>query len=192
MIDKEFKSCTIKSLFDCDLLCIHANLHDDQPFPSRNFFDEAFLGQLKSGVVLINAARGGIVDEQALAQRSSAILYCTDVYEQEPDIDPKTVEMATLCTPHIAGHSIEAKDAAVALISQKLHQLYQLPAPHYLMNKAENGEIWPIKAGWQDRVLALYNPLEETQILKNAKQLGATFQTLRKAHHFRYNFTLPI
>ena len=66
LTDTTFQSCDISTLKQCSMVCIHANLHDTPPFPSRHLVNHAFLQDLKPGVILINAARGGLVDEQAL------------------------------------------------------------------------------------------------------------------------------
>jgi erythronate-4-phosphate dehydrogenase len=172
------------ALFDCDVLCIHANLHKTVPYPSFNLFNESVLSKLKSGTVVINAARGGIVNELALVNNNHPLIYCTDVYANEPDIMPALVDYATLCTPHIAGHSIEAKYEAVYQISVQLHQHFQLPIPPHHQPEMLLDPIKPSKT-WQDSALSIYNPMIETKALK-AHQ---TFSSLRKAHTFRHQFS---
>jgi erythronate-4-phosphate dehydrogenase len=122
---------SIHALNDCDVLCIHANLHHQPPYPSHNLLNAAFLSALKPNTILINAARGGIVNEADLLRLKQSLRYCTDVYLNEPDINPQIVDYATLCTPHIAGHSIEAKENAVVLLSRKIHSVVGLQIPSY-------------------------------------------------------------
>jgi D-3-phosphoglycerate dehydrogenase len=82
---------------------------------SRHLIDAAALGQMKPGSLLINVARGGLVDEQALASalragrlRGAAL----DVRVQEPP-DPANDPLAGLAsvilTPHMAATSVEAR-----------------------------------------------------------------------------------
>ena len=125
--EKNNTYCSWVELSTCDLLCLHANLHESPPFPSANLLTTPFLSQLKPGTVIINAARGGIMNETALLKTTQPLTYCTDVYSGEPDIHAEIIHFATLCTPHIAGHSIEAKRNAILKISQKLHHLYNVP-----------------------------------------------------------------
>lgn len=54
--------------------------HQQQPYPSHHLVDKAFLARLKPGSVLINAARGGIINEQDLLDLKKPLVYCTDVY----------------------------------------------------------------------------------------------------------------
>ncbi|CAM3040526.1 4-phosphoerythronate dehydrogenase [Legionella worsleiensis] len=185
-----FQSCTLEELFDCDVLCIHAELHNNQPHPSMDLVNHKFMSQLKDGCVLINASRGGIVNEEALINNPKELIYCTDVYLNEPQINPQIIEKATLCTPHIAGHSMEAKYKAVALVSEQLHQLMNIPAPIFahpnLPHKLHKNHY----SSWQELILSLYNPLNETLTLKKARNKEEAFLRLRKNHRFRHDFSL--
>lgn len=181
---------TLETLTKCDLLCIHANLHDTLPYPSANLLAEDFLSALKSKAVIINAARGGIINEQALLQHKHAFTYCTDVYIGEPDINVEIVNLATLCTPHIAGHSIEAKNAAIAIVSKKLYQYYLLPFPPIRLPLPAKEATLLSGNHWEDIVLSLYNPYEDTQDLKNAADKSLAFLRQRKAHNNRHDFSV--
>ncbi|MBA2709785.1 MAG: 4-phosphoerythronate dehydrogenase [Tatlockia sp.] len=187
-VDNNFISSSLKEISECDLISVHVNLHDNLPYPSKDLLNEKFLKQLKPGTVLINSSRGGIVNEEALLKESKSLIYCADVFKNEPSINKKIVDMATLCTPHIAGHSIEAKYRAVAMISEKLHAFLNLKPPVAKFPIIAKGIPLPRAANWQDLVLALYNPGNETALLKTSHNIGLRFQTLRKAHHNRHDF----
>ena len=177
---------TFEDLFDCDLLCIHANLHCDAFYPSKNLFNNDVLRCLKPGVAIINASRGGIVNETDLLAAMSSITYCTDVYLNEPRINPCIVDRATLCTPHIAGHTIEGKLNAVIQISAQLHQHCNLPSCHL---KVVSPRIASLpKETWKTRALRAYDPYQETRLLKQSVDKTKAFLTLRHAH-LRNDFT---
>ena len=129
IVDHSYPYRSLNELSTCDLLCVHANLHTSSPYPSSKLLNADFLAQLQPGTTIINAARGGIVDEDALLTTAKPITYCTDVYTNEPMINSNIINFATLCTPHIAGHSIEAKIGAVLKLSQHLHHFYGFPLP---------------------------------------------------------------
>ncbi|KTC85681.1 NAD(P)-dependent oxidoreductase [Legionella drozanskii] len=185
--DEEFKNSTLEELALCNLISIHANLHDEHPYPSSNLFNESLLKQLKPNTVIINASRGGIVDEEALLEQKKTLIYCTDVFSNEPKINSKIIELATLCTPHVAGHSIEAKYRAIEMISEKLHAYMQLESPQFNFYPKAPSLSYEEK-NWQDLALKLYNPLHETLQLKTAANLESAFLNLRKAHQNRYDF----
>lgn len=177
-IEKPGKT-TLNDIAKCDLVCIHANLHKPEPYPSYHLIDAAFLKQRTAQQAIINAARGDIVDEDALLKYHQG-LYCTDVYSHEPNVHLAVLKHAVLCTPHIAGHTIEARSDIVRLLSQKLHEAYHLPAPTFPPHPRFPAAI---HLNWERTVLAHYNPLPETQALKS----GVPFVTLRK-QHIRHGF----
>jgi erythronate-4-phosphate dehydrogenase len=188
--DPHFKSDTKENLYQCDLLCIHSELHNLPPYSSVNLIDEHFLNQLKPGCIIINAARGGIVDEEALLNLKNPIVYCTDVYLNEPQINRQIIEKSTLCTPHIAGHSLEAKYSAVAVISRKIHEHLGWKPPIYAVPSATPSSR--NTHSWQELALALYNPITDTHLLQQATNLKAAFIELRTAHTYRHNFNTCI
>ncbi|STX50702.1 erythronate-4-phosphate dehydrogenase [Legionella busanensis] len=191
LVDNKFYSVSLNEILECDLICIHANLHNNLPFPSRHLISESILTGLKPNIAIINASRGGIVDEAALLSQVLKIYYCTDVFAHEPNIDPNIIKLSYLCTPHIAGHSIEAKFNAVIQLSQALHQALNLPYSPY-SSSFPSSEVPDFKsaATWQDYILALYNPIHETNILKQAINKNECFLRLRKAHQKRHDFIL--
>lgn len=187
--DPSFKSCTIEELYTCNILCIHAELHDNHPYPSKNIINDAFLRQLNPGTIIINAARGGIVNEEAFLDTQS-LLYCTDVFTNEPRINSRIIEKSILCTPHIAGHSREAKFAAVAYVSKKLHQYLNLPLPNYATPQQPTIIEFEPQNSWQEQILAVYNPHLETKEFKKAIDKTSAFLNLRKNHNRRHDFSV--
>ncbi len=190
--NSDFYSAPIKAILSSDIICIHANLHDKEPHPSRNLIGRDELSLLKDNTLIINAARGGIVSEEDLLSIPKNIIYCTDVYANEPMINKKIIDFAYLATPHIAGHSIEAKQNVLKVLSQKLnHYLVNTkysPDKDLTINKA-HAINWDNTTSWQEQILSHYNPMLETKALKQAEDIKTEFLELRKAHTFRHEFT---
>ena len=91
-----------------DIISIHTPLTND----TRNMINNATISKMKDGVILLNTARGGIIDEHHVAQ---AIRQCKiaglgiDAYEVEPPYDSSLLDFPNVyCTPHIGGNSQEA------------------------------------------------------------------------------------
>ena len=87
----------------CDVVSIHAPANDE----TRRMIDAEMLGRLGDGAVLINTARGSIIDEVALVDELStgrifAFLDVTDPEPPAPDSPLRSLENAVV-TPHIAG-----------------------------------------------------------------------------------------
>jgi len=101
------------------------SLHVPLVASTRNLFDTRRLGAMKPGAVLINSARGGVVDEAALAAalKSGHIGGAAlDVFEAEPM--PAGGVFAgcpnLVLTPHIAGVSAESNERVSLMIAQRV------------------------------------------------------------------------
>jgi len=97
-----------------DYLTVHTPLTDE----TRNLISTAQIEKLKKGARLINCARGGIYDEQALVEglKSGKLGgVALDVFTTEPCTDSPLFGMpGVLCTPHL-GASTEEAQAQVAV-----------------------------------------------------------------------------
>lgn len=115
--DKSFKP--LSSLMDSDVITIHTPLTCTGKDKTEGLFGAERLAGLKSGAVVINSARGGIICERSLKEcltsgrLGGAVI---DVWENEPNIAPGLVDLADISTPHVAGLSQEARLAAVCVI----------------------------------------------------------------------------
>lgn len=80
---------------------------------TRGLYGRAVLERLRPDCVLINTARGGIVDENALCERLAAgklAAACSDVFEAEPAFDSPLLRLPNFFgTPHIGGSAAEAR-----------------------------------------------------------------------------------
>lgn len=184
-LKNNLQNCSIAELCDVDLLLVHANFHKTPPFPSANLIDKAILEQLKPNTIIINAARGGIINEEALISMKPNITYCTDVYSHEPNINPALVEYAYLTTPHIAGLTIDAKENIMKILSASIHFHAGLPPPELPMLNHNPPKLRC--KNWQQYALCIYNPEIESSALKKACDKSRTFLELRHAHHYRHD-----
>ena len=97
-----------KLLKDCDVISLHVPLDES----TKNILSAEKLGLMKESAVLINLARGGLIDEKALKERilSKKIAgVALDVFDIEPPIDEEFAFLENVViTPHIGGSSEEA------------------------------------------------------------------------------------
>jgi len=91
-----------------DIVSLHVPLDDR----TRGLLSAERLAMLKPAAVLINAARGGLVDEHALKlglREGRVAAAAFDVFAVEPPADQELLELPNfLATPHIGGSSAEA------------------------------------------------------------------------------------
>ncbi|MDR2758245.1 MAG: phosphoglycerate dehydrogenase [Spirochaetaceae bacterium] len=103
-----------------DFLCLHLPLTAE----TRHIISGEVMKVMKKGAIIVNTARGGLIDEQAayeLLQSGHLGGLGIDVYEEEP---PKQSPLFSLdnvvLTPHTASHTVEATAAMAALSVQNL------------------------------------------------------------------------
>ena len=92
-----------KLAISSDIVSLHCPLNDD----TKGFVDGSLIREMKDGVIILNTARGALVDETAIAaglQSKKIGAYCTDVMISEP---PETSNPLIgldnfIVTPHIA------------------------------------------------------------------------------------------
>jgi erythronate-4-phosphate dehydrogenase len=97
---------------EADVITFHTPLEKGGDFPTYHLADASFWGRVQRKPWVINAARGGIHDTSALieAKKNGWIgELILDCWENEPHIDRKLLELATVATPHIAGFSADGK-----------------------------------------------------------------------------------
>jgi erythronate-4-phosphate dehydrogenase len=114
-----YRSATLATVTAQDVVSVHVPLTRDGPWPTQNLVGPDIIAALRPATLVVNAARGGIVDEQALAARSAgaARLYAAiDCWAREPLLDVGVLERAWLATPHLAGQSWEARTNATAML----------------------------------------------------------------------------
>jgi (S)-sulfolactate dehydrogenase len=110
-------------LAGADLVSLHVPLTRD----TRHLIDAAALARMKPSAILVNAARGGVVDEAALIaalQAGRLAGAALDVFEHEPlDAESGAVFRGVpnlILTPHIAGVTTEANIRVSALIADRI------------------------------------------------------------------------
>jgi D-3-phosphoglycerate dehydrogenase len=102
-----------------DFISIHTPLTDE----TRYLIDKEVFRKMKDGVILINCARGGIVNEKDLydAIKTGKVAGAAlDVFEKEPAIGNPLLELEeVICTPHLGASTGEAQEnVAIAIVQQ--------------------------------------------------------------------------
>ena len=93
---------------------------------TRGLVDTAFLGAMKDGALLVNVARGAVVDTDAVvaALHGGRLHYATDVAEEEPlpEDHPLWAAPNLLVSPHVGGASSAMWPRAYRLVRDQLHR----------------------------------------------------------------------
>lgn len=119
-------------LLRSDFVSVHVALAEG----TRNLLDADRIATMKPGAVLVNTARGGIVDERALAQAlDDGRLYAAglDVFEREPiDMDnPLLQHPRVVVVPHIGSATTLTRARMVDIaVRNAIAALHGQPMPH--------------------------------------------------------------
>ena len=104
---------TLDEIIDeCDFISLHVPLTRGGEHPTFHLLDGSRLARLRRHGLLVNAARGEVVDNRALRDllRDRADLRVfLDTWENEPRPDRELLRAVDLATPHIAGYSVEGR-----------------------------------------------------------------------------------
>ena len=120
----------LDAVLQADIITLHVPLFAGGANPTFHLLDEASLERLKPNAILINTARGAVVDNRALDYllgRRSDLSVVLDVWEGEPDISMSLLEKVTLATPHIAGYSLDGKLRGTEMIYAAACNYFQRP-----------------------------------------------------------------
>lgn len=107
--------CSLEEALQAPIISLHVPFTTDGTHPTFHMLDERRLVELLPGTILINAARGEVIDNFALTQRlrqNSELTTLLDCWENEPNISAELLRLTRIGTPHIAGYSVEAKRSA--------------------------------------------------------------------------------
>lgn len=105
----------------CDIISLHTNLTDE----TRNMIRSETIDQMKPGVVIVNCARGELVnsDDMKSALESGKVGgYATDVLDQEPPPADHPLLKAPNCliTPHIGSRTFESVERQAMMATRNL------------------------------------------------------------------------
>jgi D-3-phosphoglycerate dehydrogenase len=102
-----------------DFITLHLPLNDE----TRGLLDSGAFARMRDGVRIVNAARGGLVDEAALeaAVRAGKVAGAAlDVFQSEPYSGSLLELEQVVVTPHLAGSTTEAQDRAGLIIAEQV------------------------------------------------------------------------
>lgn len=112
---------TLDEALQADIVTMHVPLTRSGPDATANMADAAFFRRMRRSAVFVNTARGGVMDQQALAGLVAADWFgavVLDVWRGEPEVDARMLRLHEGCvstlgvavaTPHIAGYSQDGK-----------------------------------------------------------------------------------
>ncbi len=172
---------------ECDVITFHTPLTYEGKYKTFHLADELFFSQLKKKPIIINAARGGVVDEKALYhafQKGAISQFILDTWENEPHISEVLLKEAFIATPHIAGYSADGKSNATRMALTATCNFFHIEPDFIITPPKLPKTIIPSKDEIE-RKLQLYNPFNDSLALKEHPEKFEYFRghyPLRREH----------
>ena len=190
-------------LENSDIVTLHVPLTEEGKYPTYHLIGMQQLAMLKTGSVIINTSRGGIVDESALLEylQQNQLKAVIDVWQNEPDISMDLLQVADIATPHIAGYSQDGKLRATEMLYHAACEVFTQQADWSASDEGvdEKPRLQMINPGLSDMeilselVLSAYDIKRDHADLINMqsqsdKLRGQFFDRLRKDYRNRLEF----
>ncbi len=167
---------------EADIITFHTPLTHDGDYPTYHIANEAFFASLRRAPIIINSARGEIVDTPALiAARDTGKVgaMIIDCWEHEPDIDRELLCRANIATPHIAGYSQEGKIRASQVALDALTTFFMTPR----VTVDQPMPPAPAQSVNIRGILSTYDPMPEVIKLKEHPE---DFEKIRNTYPLRH------
>ena len=177
---------------ECDVITFHTPLTREGEFPTYHLADEEFFKTLQENTpnntpsLIINAARGGIINEKALLSHLSQLStfnfqlsnIAIDCWDGEPETNSELRQRALIATPHIAGYSADGKLNATQQVVQAVAIALNI-TPNTIEDLSEKKTTDKEGDELKDELLNNYNILADSDALKAEPQ---------KFEYFRSNY----
>ncbi len=141
--------CSLEYLLaNSDVVTLHVPLDRT----TRAMAGEDFFTFMKPGSIFINAARGEVVNEEALKMaipKFGAVII--DTWNNEPDVDEELMDMVDIATPHIAGYSYQGKQNGTASAVQAVARHFGIKGLMDFYPEAEQPEHEPVSLDLRDK-----------------------------------------
>lgn len=119
---------------------------------TRGMVGRKFFSSMKKGSFFINAARGELVDDEALKKAIPSLgPVIIDTWNHEPDVDRELLSMVTVATPHIAGFSYQGKQNATATAVRGIARFFGIPSLNEFFPETDVPELEAVKLDLHDK-----------------------------------------
>ena len=180
-----------------DVISLHVPLTDTEGmnsslYPTRHLIDTAALQSMPATTLLINSARGPVIEAAALEAdiEQTGRQVVLDVFEHEPQIAESLLSKLAIATAHIAGYTLEGKLRGTQMIYDALCEQFNV-IPAFSMHQLlpVNMYQWSELKAHPDRLVKFYDIMQDDRSLRskliNGQVSGADFDQLRRDYHLR-------
>lgn len=186
-------------LAEADVITFHTPITSSGEWPTHHLMDAKRLSECRADQILINAARGPVVDNQALKtrlQKHDGFTAILDVFEHEPEVDFELLEHLAFATPHIAGYGLEGKARGTTMIYNRYCEFLKLneevlaasllpiaPVPYVKLNQA-----WD-EATLHNLIQLIYDVRKDDALFRRKIGQAGAFDAMRKGYWDRREYS---
>jgi erythronate-4-phosphate dehydrogenase len=190
----KFNNASFEQVLQSNVVSLHVPLTDKKTsdYPTYHMIDMAALQKMPTDTLLINSARGPVVEASALAadiERSHRQVVL-DVFEHEPQVAESLLGKLAIATPHIAGYSLEGKLRGTQMIYDALCDELKITPSQSMHNLLpDNLYLWSELKANPDKLDRFYDIKQDDEQLRakvaNGQVNSHDFDQLRRDYHLR-------
>ncbi len=173
----------LDTALSADIVTFHTPLTFDGEYPSFNLLNKANFNNISDQTILFNAARGGVIDEK-IWEKTQTKANIIDCWENEPNINQNLQEGAYWATPHIAGHSVDAKFMGSFMVYEALCDFTGQKQSENIKNLINPGVLTVKQDNLKDTLNEIYDFQQDTMAIKNIEN----FEYYRRNYPIRYEW----
>jgi erythronate-4-phosphate dehydrogenase len=173
----------LSTALKADIVTFHTPLTIEGKYKTYKLLNESNFSSITNNTIVINAARGGIIDEN-IWQTTRTMANIIDCWENEPNINSSLQSNAYWATPHIAGHSIDAKFMGSFMVYEALSSFLNSELDSKITKLINPKSVTITKNNLKDVMNTIYPFLQDTSAIKDIKY----FEDYRRNYPIRYEW----
>jgi erythronate-4-phosphate dehydrogenase len=183
----------LNTALSADIVTFHTPLTFSGSYPTHNLLGSHNFDFITEDTILINTARGGVIDED-LWGKTRTKANVIDCWVDEPNINSKLQSSAYWATPHIAGHSIDAKFMGSYMIYKDLSSFTKSPLKSEVEHLINPATVNINENTLYETLNAIYPFIDDDKSIKDI----SNFEYYRRNYperfewkHFQTRFDIP-
>ena len=173
----------LDTALSADIVTFHTPLTFNGEFPTFKLLNKHNFNNISANTIVFNAARGGVIDEK-IWEKTQTLENVIDCWENEPNINKNLQNSAYLASPHIAGHSVDAKFMGSFMVYEALSAFLGEKQRESVKNLINPG-IFELKSNnLLDCLNEIYGFKQDTVAIKKIKN----FENYRRNYPIRYEW----
>ena len=184
----------LDTALSADIVTFHTPLTFDGPYPSFKLLNKNNFHNISEKTILFNAARGGVIVEE-IWEKMQTLENVIDCWENEPNINQNLQKTAYLASPHIAGHSVDAKFMGSFMVYEALCKFLGEKQQENIKNLINPGVLALKSNNLLDCLNEVYDFKQDTVAIKNIENFEyyrRNYPIRYEWHHYNSKIPLPI